>query len=90
MNQIGKLIGRYFDSNGTPTEHFHDVLISVNHMKKVNYYHQHFPLISISYRETNKERISIKNGRHAIVNGHRIPDDEYGAQTKGNDVIIYY
>ncbi len=38
----------------------------------------------------NKERISIKNGRHAIVNGHRIPDDEYGAQTKGNDVVSYY
>ncbi|CAF3819952.1 unnamed protein product [Rotaria sordida] len=32
--QIGKLIGRYFDSNGAPTEHFSNVLTSVNIMKK--------------------------------------------------------
>lgn len=33
---LGKLIGRYFDSNGTPTKHFHDVLVSVENMKKKN------------------------------------------------------
>jgi len=32
--QIGKLIGRYFDSNGTPTKHFANVLTSANNMKK--------------------------------------------------------
>ncbi|CAF3335137.1 unnamed protein product [Rotaria sp. Silwood1] len=32
----GKLIGRYFDTNGTPTKHFSNVLISVNNMKKKN------------------------------------------------------
>ncbi|UJR26163.1 hypothetical protein I4U23_007507 [Adineta vaga] len=32
--QIGKLIGRYFDVNGIPTKHFHNVLTSVNLMKK--------------------------------------------------------
>jgi hypothetical protein len=58
-------------------------------MKKVNHSHQHF-LDSdnlLSYREKNKELRSNKNGHHVIVNGHRILDDEYGAQTKGNNII---
>ncbi|CAF3770421.1 unnamed protein product [Adineta steineri] len=33
-SKIGKLIGRYFDSNGTPTKDFTNVLTSVNNMKK--------------------------------------------------------
>ncbi|CAF3357796.1 unnamed protein product [Rotaria socialis] len=32
--QIGKLIGRYFDSNGELTEHFNNVLTSVNIIEK--------------------------------------------------------
>jgi len=31
---IGKLIGRYFDSNGSPTKHFQNVLIAVENTKK--------------------------------------------------------
>ena len=47
MLEIGKLIGRYFDANGTPTEHFHNVLLAVNRMRKVNYSHQ--PLFVINH-----------------------------------------
>ena len=35
------------------------------------------------------EQFSIDNGRHAIVNGHKTPDDEYGAQPKGNRHVVH-
>lgn len=47
LSEIGKLIGRYFDTNGAPTEHFHHILLAVNRMKKVNYSHQ--PLFVINH-----------------------------------------
>ncbi len=44
---LGKLIGRYFDSTGTSTQHFANVLTSVENMKKVNHSNNH--LYSLLY-----------------------------------------
>lgn len=43
----GKLIGRYFDAKGTPSEHFHNVILAVNRMKKVN--HSEQPLFLMNH-----------------------------------------